>query len=88
MGEAIGEGRTEDDEEPVLGHEPPFDHLVTRRGLHPAVGGKDPERGKEGAAGHHQRRNEMRPARHQPAPEQQDAEKGRFEKERHQPLIG
>jgi hypothetical protein len=45
--QAIGEGRAEDDREPILGEEAPVDDLVAGRRLHPAIGGENPERGEE-----------------------------------------
>jgi hypothetical protein len=46
MPQAVGEGRAEDDLEPILGKEPPVHDLVAGRRLHPAVGRQDPERRK------------------------------------------
>ena len=88
MSEPVWEGRVEDDLQPVLREEPAVDDLVTRRGLHPAVCRQNPEGREQGPGRDHHRRDQMGPARHQPAPEQQHAEKGRFQKESRQTLIG
>ena len=87
VGEAPGEGWVEDDLQPVLREKAPIDDFVSYRSLHPAVGRQDPKGREQRSPGHHQGRDQMRPARYQPAPEQHHAEKSGFEKEGGQPLI-
>ena len=84
----IGKRRIEDDLEPILRKKPAIDDLVADRGLHPAIGGQDPERRGQRAHGHQHGGDEMHRRRHQLAAEQQHPEKGRFEEERGQALIG
>ena len=74
--------------QPVGREEAAVDDLVAGGRLHPAVGREDPEGRQQRAERHHQRRDEMRPGRHQLAAEQQHAEEGRFEEEGGQPFIG
>jgi hypothetical protein len=88
MGEPVRERRIEDDLQPILGKEPAVDHFVAGWGLHPAVGGEDPEGRRERPKGDHQRRDEVRPGRHKLASEQEHAEEGRLQEECGQPLIG
>ena len=86
--EAIGEGRIEDDLQPVDRHDPAVDDLVALRGLHPAVRGEDPGRRDQRAERHHERGEEVQP-RPDPVPaEQHDAEEAGLEEERGQHLIG
>ncbi len=89
MGEAIGEGRAEDDREPVLRHEAAVDHRDSPRASASSCWSRGSRRSRTSVPKrHHQRGEEMRPARHQLAAEQQHAEEGRFEKEGRQPFIG
>jgi hypothetical protein len=70
-----------------LGEEASFDELVTDRRLHPAVGGKYPERREKRSERDHERGEEMCPLRHELAAEQQHSEERRFEEEGHDGLI-
>ena len=88
MGEPVGEGRAEDDLQPIHRIEPAVDDGVADRRLHPTVGREDPEGGKKRAERDHHGRDKMRPGRHQGAAEQQHAKERRLEKESRQPLIG
>ena len=88
MGEPIRKRRIEDDLQPIFWKKAAVDDLVAGGGLHPAVGGEDPEGRSKRPERDHQRREEVRPGRHKLAPEQQHAEEGRLEEEGGQPLIG
>jgi hypothetical protein len=88
VSEAVGKGGAEHHRPPIRREKAAVDDLVARRGLHPRIRGKDPERRKQRPSGNGQRGDDMRPLRHQGAPEQEDAQKARFEKEGGQHLVG
>jgi hypothetical protein len=88
MGQPVGKRRIENDLQPIFREEPAIDDLVPDRSLHPAVGGKNPERGGQRAHRHQQGGDEMHGRRHQLAAEQQHPEEGRLQEECGQALIG
>ena len=89
MGEAIRQRRAEDDREPVLRKEQAVDHFVAGRRLHPAVGGKDPEcRQQACRRPPARRRRNAWPGGTSLRPNSSTPRKRRFQKERHQALIG
>src|SRR5438045_3195276 len=72
--EAIRKRWIENDRKPIGWHETAVDRLVTRWRLHPAVGGENPERGKQRTGSDHDRCKQMRPWWHTLASEKQNAE--------------
>ncbi len=85
--EAVGEARIENDGEPVDGIGDAVADLVPGRGLHPAVGGEDPER-RERRADRDQHRGKHVDVRRDALPaEQHDAEERGFEEECRQNLV-
>ena len=74
--------------DPVDREEAAVDDLVAGRRLHPAVGARIQNDENSVPTATISGRDEMRPARHQLAAEQQHAEKRRFEEEGGQAFIG
>ncbi|MNR06066.1 hypothetical protein D3C85_1221270 [compost metagenome] len=88
MHQTIGEGGVEDHRQPVHRHHAAVDDFEALRGLHPAVGGEDPEGGDDGADGHHHRREEVQARSHAVPAEQHDAEEAGLEEEGGEYLVG
>ena len=87
VGETIGERGVEDRLTPAGDAEHAVRQFSAGRGVHPAVGRQNPERGDEGAQRHHARRKQMHARWHLVAAEQQHAEEGGLEEERRHHLV-
>ncbi|MNH13104.1 hypothetical protein D3C79_726660 [compost metagenome] len=79
--QAIRERRVEDHREPVHRDYNAVDDFVTLRGLHPAVGGKNPERGNDRTDGHHDCGKEVQATADTVPAKQHDAEETGLEEE-------
>ncbi|MCY1176360.1 hypothetical protein D9M73_166270 [compost metagenome] len=86
--QAIRERRVEDHREPVHRDYNAVDDFVTLRGLHPAVGGKNPERGNDRTDGHHDRGKEVQATADTVPAKQHDAEETGLEEEGGKHFIG
>ncbi|MNS94182.1 hypothetical protein D3C72_1283930 [compost metagenome] len=88
MQQAVGEGRVEDDREPVGRDHAAVDDLEAGRRLHPAVRRQDPSGGYQRAQRHHHRGKEMQ-ARPDTVPaEQHHAQEAGLQEEGGQHFIG
>ena len=88
MGEPVRERRAEHDGPPIRGVKTSIRDGVASRGLHPGIGGEDPEGRKQRPCGDRGRGEHMRPWRHQATPEKQHTEEAGFKEERRQRLVG
>ena len=88
MHQPIGKRWIENDLEPVGGHELALGiDGVAGRGLHPGIGGENPERRDQRSGRDHQGGEEVQPVTDPLQPEQHHAEKAGLEEERGQHLI-
>ena len=88
MSEPVRKRRSEDHVEEAHHFEAAVgQHAMALRRLHPAIDGEYPERRDHRAGGDENRGHHVRPLRHELAPEQQHAEKRRFEEERRQHFV-
>jgi len=88
MRQTVRERRVENDRQPVHRNHSTIDDFEALRGLHPAVGGQDPEGRDQRSQGHHRGREEVHPPAHAIPAKQHDAQKTRFKEECSQYFIG
>ena len=81
MHQAIGERRVEDHCQPVGRYHAAIDDFKTLRRLHPAVRGKNPERGDQRTHGHHHRGKKVQLAPHLVPAKQHHAQETSLEEE-------
>jgi hypothetical protein len=87
MREAIGEAWIEDDLEPLHRIGDAIAHFMADGRMHPAVGGENPKSRSCSADSDRNGGENMQPARHPVAAEQQDAEESRFQEKRGQNFV-
>ena len=88
VGQPIRERRAEDDLKPVVREKTPIDQVVTGGRLHPAIGGKNPERREQRPRGHQHGGDEMNAWQYKFAAKQQCAKERRFQEKGRQTFVG
>ncbi|MCY1419950.1 hypothetical protein D9M71_355550 [compost metagenome] len=86
--QAIRERRVEDNRQPVGGYDLTVDDLEALRGLHPAVGCENPERGDQRTDGHHHGGEEVQATPDLVPAKQHDTEEPGLEEECSEHFIG
>ncbi len=86
--QAVGERGVEYHRQPVHRHHTAIYDLVTLRGLHPTVGGEDPEGRDQGAERNHHRGEEVQATADAVPAKQHDPQEASLEEERGQHLVG
>ena len=83
MGDTVDHKGVEDSLEVVADDEFPFDNFPTGGGLHPGVGGENPEGGEVGPKGHHNRREVVHHGGNSLPAKEHDTQESGFEHEGH-----
>ena len=86
--QTVRERRVENHRQPVHRNDSAIDDFKTLRGLHPAVGGQDPEGRDQCADGHHDGREKVHPATDAVPAKQHDPQKTCFKEECGEYFIG